>query len=125
MSESKTPKSRKTVAVGYAAYPVIKSLADKLCGDMIQVIPIENTFFGSQITVTGLLTGADIVNQLKGRELGKALLLSTAMLRHDEDVLLDNMRLCDIENELKIKIETVQNDGYELFDAFMRQEDER
>ncbi len=119
-AENKLPKSRKTVAVGYAAYSVIKSLADKLEGDMIDVIPIKNNFFGSKITVTGLLTGKDIIEQLKDRELGDTLLLSTAMLRHDEEVLLDDTRICDIEQALNIRIETVSNDGYELFDALMR-----
>lgn len=119
-SRKKQPKNPKTVAVGYAAYPVIKELADKLDGDMIDVIPIKNNFFGSKITVTGLLTGKDIIEQLKEKTLNKTLLLSTAMLRHDEDVLLDNTRICDIEDALDVRIETVSNDGFELFDAFMK-----
>lgn len=121
LAESKTqkPKNRKTVAVGYAAYSVMKSLADKTDDNMIEVIPIKNNFFGEKITVTGLLTGRDIIEQLKDKDLGKTLLLSTAMLRHDEDILLDNTRLCDIEEALGVKVKTIQNDGYELFDAFM------
>ena len=117
--ESKTPKRKKTVATGFSAYPVIKSLADKLEGDKICVIPIKNNFFGSKITVSGLLTGTDIIEQLKDKDLGEVLLLPSSLLRHNEDVLLDNTTISDIEKALSIKVEIVQNDGFELLDAFL------
>ena len=119
LSKSKTPKRKKTVATGFSAYPVIKSLADKLEGDKICVIPIKNNFFGSKITVSGLLTGTDIIVQLKDRDLGEVLLLPSSLLRHNEDVLLDNTTISDIEKALSIKVEIVQNDGFELLDAFL------
>ena len=119
LSKSKTPKRKKTVATGFSAYPVIKSLADKLEGDKICVIPIKNNFFGSKITVSGLLTGTDIIEQLKDRDLGEVLLLPSSLLRHNEDVLLDNTTISDIEKALSIKVEIVQNDGFELLDAFL------
>lgn len=119
LSKSKTPKRKKTVATGFSAYPVIKSLADKLEGDKICVIPIKNNFFGSKITVSGLLTGTDIIEQLKDKDLGEVLLLPSSLLRHNEDVLLDNTTISDIEKALSIKVEIVQNDGFELLDAFL------
>ena len=120
LSPSRTPLHRKTVATGFCAYPVIKELVGRLNGDMISVIPIENKFFGNKITVSGLLTGRDIIEQLKGKDLGDTLLLSSSMLRHNENVLLDNITVDDIEEALGVKVETVNNDGYELFDALLR-----
>lgn len=120
LAPCKKPKHKKTIATGFCSYPVIKDLVDKLDGDMISVVPIENKFFGSQITVSGLLTGRDIINQLKGKDLGSTLLLSSSMLRHNEDVLLDNTTISDIERELNVKVETVSNDGYEFFDALIK-----
>ncbi len=120
LAKSKTPKHKKTVATGLGSYKVIKSLTDKLDGDMISVIPIENNFFGERITVTGLLTGRDIINQLKGQELGDILLLSSSMLKHGEDVLLDDTTLKEIETALDIKVQPVSNDGYEFLDALLK-----
>lgn len=120
LTAERKPKNRKTIATGYSAYPVIKALTDKLNGDMISVIPIRNDFFGHRITVSGLLTGKDIIAQLKGRDLGDTLLLSSSMLRHNEEVLLDNITVSDIEKELNIKVEITDNDGYELLDTILR-----
>lgn len=114
------PKTRKTIATGYCALNVIESLVNKLKGGMINVIPIKNNFFGNRITVTGLLTGGDIISQLEGIDLGDALLLSSSMLKHGEDVLLDNVTISDIEQKLNTKVEIVSNDGFELLDALLR-----
>ena len=102
-------KMNKTVSIvtGKLAYKFIKRLATRLEkkveGLKINVYPIENTFFGPLITVTGLLTGGDIVNQLKGKELGEKLILSSSMLKDDEDVFLDDMNLKELEKKLNIK----------------------
>lgn len=114
------PKSKKTVVTGLCAYDVMNNLVGKLDGDMVQVIPIRNDFFGNKITVTGLLTGRDIINQLRGAECGETLLLSASMLKHGENVLLDDTTTDDIERELNIKTEIVANDGYELLDALLK-----
>ncbi len=119
LSSTNTPKHRKTIVTGFSAYPVIKALTEKLSGSMIDVIPIANDFFGHSITVTGLLTGRDIINQLRGKALGDTLLLSSSMLRHNEDVLLDNTSVVDIERELETKVKIVSNDGYKLLDALL------
>ena len=114
------PKHKKTVVTGYCSYKVICDLVSKLDGDMINVVPVKNNFFGEKITVTGLLTGGDIISQLKNKDLGESLLLSSSMLRHGEKVLLDNVTCNDIERELNIKTEIVSNDGFELLDALLR-----
>ena len=113
------PKTEKTIATGVCAYSVIKSLVDMLDGDMIKVIPIENDFFGHRITVTGLLTGRDIINQLKDKMFGKLLILSDSMFRRHEDVLLDDLTVGDIERELDTKVLRVPNDGEEFLDALL------
>jgi len=123
MADRKLPSTKKTIVTGVASYPVIKMLVDKIEGDMIDVIPVTNDFFGHSITVTGLLTGGDIIKQLRGKKLGETLVLSSAMLRHNENVLLDNVTTEDIEKELNVKVEIVANDGYELFDALIKTED--
>ncbi len=120
LEDSITPKHRKTIATGYSAYPVIKKMIEKLDGNNINIIPIKNNFFGGKITVSGLLTGVDIIAQLKGSDLGEELLLPSSLLRHDEDILLDNITITDIERELNVKITTVTNDGYELLYAVLR-----
>ncbi len=119
-SKKRHPKHRKTIVTGYCAYPLLKNIVQKLDGDMLTVVPIKNEFFGTDITVAGLLTGKDIISQLKGKDLGDSIVLSSSMLRHDEDVLLDNTTLADIERELDTKIKVITNDGYELLDALLQ-----
>ena len=67
------------------AAPLIKALGERLREKFpqvsIEVIPIRNDFFGEQITVSGLLTGQDLIRQLKGRDLGEKLLLPCNLLR--------------------------------------------
>ena len=92
-----------SIATGYAAAEHIRGLAraieSKVEGIKINVYPIKNNFFGENITVSGLLTGKDISEQLLGRELGDALLFPRVCLRAEGDLFLDNMtprRLAEI-----------------------------
>lgn len=85
----------------------------------LHVYTIENEFFGKSITVVGLLTAGDIINQLKGKELGKALLLPDSLLRHGESVLLDDLNIQDIERTLQTRICIVQSDGKSFIDAIL------
>ena len=108
-------KTEKSIATGVLAYNFIKSLTQKLTGEKIHVYKINNDFFGEKITVSGLITGGDLIKQLKGKRIGSTLLISKSMLRHDEDIFLDNVTLSDAERELNVKIKVNDNDGYELF----------
>lgn len=119
LSRTADAKHSKTVVTGLAAYPVIKSLTDRLGGAEINVIPIINDFFGHNITVSGLLTGRDIINQLTGRELGDELLLPSSLLRHGEEVLLDDMTVGEISSALNIPVKIVESCGAELLDALL------
>lgn len=114
LCEDKKVKTEKSIATGAIAYDFIKSLTDKLEGEPINVYKINNDFFGHQITVTGLITGKDLIDQLKDKNLGKELLISRSMLRHDEDIFLDNTTINDVKNQLGVDVKTSNNDGFEL-----------
>jgi putative radical SAM enzyme (TIGR03279 family) len=109
LARTKPKEVNKTVAIatGKCAYKFIREKADILervfKGLKINVYPIENLFFGPDITVTGLITGGDLIEGLKDKELGEYLLLSDKMLKVDEDVFLDNRTLEEVEKALNIK----------------------
>ena len=116
-------ESHVSIATGTAAYEFIKSISDeaqrRIKGLKIDVYAIRNDFFGEEITVSGLLCGCDIINQLKGKDLGEKLLISKSMLRDSSDVLLDDVTLSDIEKELMVKVIPVENDGFEFLDTVL------
>ncbi len=107
-----------SIATGVSSYLHIKEMAQKLQQKYknlnINIYKIENNFFGKNVTVTGLLTGQDILEQLKGKELGDELLLSRSMLRSGEEVLLDDYTISDIEQKLDVKVSIVDNSGKEF-----------
>lgn len=108
-------------ATGKLAAPIIEKIMEKV--NCIypnihgKVYMIENDFFGHDITVAGLLTGQDIIKQLKGKELGAYLILPDVLLRDGEEVLLDDITVSDIEKELKVNIKIVASDGAALINA--------
>ncbi|WP_051689283.1 DUF512 domain-containing protein [Butyrivibrio sp. AE2032] len=107
-----------SLATGRLVYPCIKEIADKamaLCpGLKVHVYEIINEFFGERITVSGLLTGQDIIKQLKGKPLGSMLYLPENLLRSGDNYLLDDVTTLDIEKELDIKIGIARSDGHDL-----------
>lgn len=112
-------KTEKTVVTGILAYKFIKNLVSKLETDKINIYAVKNNFFGEKITVCGLVTATDIINQLQDKPLGKVLLIPKSMLRHDDDVFLDNLTVADVERALNVKIKAVENDGFELLDELL------
>ena len=84
-----------------------------------QVYSVKNCFFGESVTVAGLITGQDLISQLKGRELGERLLISANMLRQEEMDFLDDITLEEAERELGVKIYPISQDGGELCDAML------
>jgi putative radical SAM enzyme (TIGR03279 family) len=107
-----------SIATGVASYPMISSLTDKLTKIFpkltINVYKIINRFFGESITVSGLLTGADICSQLKEEPLGEELFVPINALRDGEDVFLCGMTLSEMESRLGVKVTPLENDGYEF-----------
>ena len=76
-----------------------------------------NHFFGETVTVAGLITGQDLIAQLKGKDLGTRVLIAQNMLRHGETVFLDDVTLEEAETQLGVPIIPVPQDGFDLFEA--------
>ena len=111
-----------TIATGVSARPFLQELADKAekaLGVSGQVVAIRNDFFGHTIDVAGLITGQDLIAQLKGKELGGRLLIPINMLRHGGDVFLDDLHVSDVERELGVPVTVVEQDGFDLLDAML------
>ncbi len=113
-----------SLATGKLAYPYLKKMCetieDTVHGIKINVYPIANDFFGENITVSGLLTGQDIIAQLKEKELGERLLLPVNVLRSGEDVFLDDIRVLEVEKALQVKVDIVKSSGYDFLDAILK-----
>lgn len=113
-----------SMATGVLAYSLIHSFAEqvmKVCPWLkIHVYKIINHFFGEQITVSGLLTGQDLMAQLKEQELGSTLLLPSNLLRSGENVFLDDITLEELEEALQVKINIVKSNGNDLIDAMLQ-----
>ena len=113
-------RRRRTVslATGVAAYPLLSELADRLMAEnpwlSVRVYAIKNYFFGESITVAGLLTAGDIIDQLSGLDLGDVLLLPAATLRSERDLFLDGKTVRDVSRALSVRVEMCENDGEEL-----------
>lgn len=118
-----------TLATGVSAYPMLKSLVERAKeaygGFEGQVVEIINHFFGETITVAGLVTGTDLIDQLKGKHLGERLLLPDCMLRYHENVFLDDVTIEQVEQALGVPITFVGTDGMELCDAIFGLSGER
>ena len=115
-----------SMATGVLASPILKEILEKiketfpnLDGNVYTII---NEFFGPDITVAGLLTGQDIINQLKGKNLGEFLILPSVLLRSGEDILLDDLTVKDIERALNIRICIANSDGKSLVDTILDKE---
>lgn len=124
----KAGKRRLTVATGKLAFPVIREAAEELCkiceGLTIQVYSIRNDFFGETITVAGLVTGQDLIAQLKerqqaGEELGDTLLLPANMLRSGEQVFLDDVTVRDVERALGLLVTVAEPTGKAFVEAVL------
>ena len=113
-----------SIATGKAAYPLLSELSklvtEKFKNIEINVYEIENRFFGKNITVAGLLTGKDIMEQLNGKKLGSRLLLPSVSLRSERDVFLDDVTPQEISERLGgVEIVFVDNDGASLLGAIL------
>ncbi|HHV29635.1 DUF512 domain-containing protein [Acetivibrio mesophilus] len=122
--EFKSEKKREiAIATGVSSYKYIKELVDilekKYENLNIHVYKIKNRFFGENVTVTGLLTGQDIEEQLLGKNIGEELLISESMLRSGEKVFLDDYTVEMLEDKLKTNITIVSNSGKEFIEKIL------
>ena len=116
-----------SIATGASAAPFIQKIVDR-CREKCpalrgRVYPIANRFFGETITVSGLITGGDLIDQLRGKELGERLLLPDNMLRAGERVFLDDVTVEQVEQALGVPVVPVEADsGFALVDAILERE---
>uniref|UniRef100_UPI00405713C3 DUF512 domain-containing protein n=1 Tax=Acetatifactor sp. TaxID=1872090 RepID=UPI00405713C3 len=121
--ESRREAREISMATGRLAYPYIRRMVDEICerypNIKVHVYPIRNDFFGEMITVSGLLTGQDIRDQLLGKELGEKLLLPQNVLRSGERVFLDDLTVEDLEKALQVPINIVKSSGCDLVNSII------
>jgi putative radical SAM enzyme (TIGR03279 family) len=112
-----------SIVTGVASYPMIKSHVEKLesvCPNLtVNIYEIINNFFGTSITVSGLLTGRDIYEQIKDKPLGEELLIPQNCLRHGEDVFLCGMTTGELSSKIGVPVKATGGDGYELCEAII------
>ena len=104
-----------SVVTGHAAYDTISEVA-RLCEEKhgklrVNIIRIDNNFFGKTVTVAGLLTGGDMIAGCRGKELGETLFIPRNSLRADGDLFLDNLSPEDLERELGVPVKPLEGDG--------------
>ena len=124
LKKIKKAKDYVSVATGRLAYPYLNRMVaalNELSGyERIKIYAIRNDFFGEMITVSGLLTGQDICHQLKDKELGSTLFLPQNVLRSQEDVFLDDMRVGEMENALHVKVDIVKSSGWDFINTLLK-----
>lgn len=110
-----------SLATGYLMYPyigkILEEIQKKFPNITTHLYAIRNEFFGERITVSGLITGGDLMKQLKGKPLGERLLLPCNMLKIGEPVFLDDFTLQEVEDSLQVKTDIVKSSGQDLLDA--------
>lgn len=112
------PPREVSIATGKLAYPYIKKYTEwimKLFPTItVHTYMIINDYFGHEITVTGLITGIDLMTQLAGKNLGSELILSVAMFRSGEEVFLDDYSRADLEKALQVPVNIVKSSGHDF-----------
>ncbi len=107
-----------SIATGKLAYPYLQQMMEKLQAKFpnirVHLYWIRNDFFGDKITVSGLITGQDLMTQLKDKPLGSKLLLPCNMLRDGEEVFLDDVTLKEVKDSLQVDIDIVKSSGWEF-----------
>ena len=122
-ANSKTVERSVSIATGELAFPLLcelsKKAEEKFKGLSVNVIKVTNEFFGTTVTVAGLLTGQDLKSQLKNESLGDELLIPRVSLRNEGDKFLDDLTLEELAEFLSVKITPVENDGYKLLENIL------
>lgn len=121
LSDGKT--RRLTLATGKLAYRTICDLAAQMMKAFewldLNVVAIRNDFFGERITVSGLLTGQDLIAQLKDLPLGDKLLLPQNVLRSGENYFLDDITVPQLEDALQVRVDIVKSSGQDFVETVL------
>lgn len=114
-----------SVVTGVLAKPYIESVTSRICGLFpnvsCNIYSIRNDFFGENITVAGLITGQDIIAQLKEKDLGEFILIPDCMMKADEEVFLDNISISDLEGALQVKVHIVKSNGLDFVNFLLKE----
>ena len=120
--ENKLPAVKRSIVIpcGTSIAPVMEKWMEKYApeGVNVTVLPVKNTFFGETVTVTGLLTGGDLINALKGRTEDEALLCQNT-LREEGDLFLDDTSLETLRLSIPMNLTITPNDGASLYRALL------
>ena len=123
LENDENPNHTVTVACGTGVFPFMKKIMaminEKFPNITINTQPIKNNFFGGGVNVSGLVTGGDLINQLKGKNIGERLIIPSSMLRFENDLFLDDVSTDDVERELKVELIAVNNNGSDLVNAII------
>lgn len=126
-AEDDGQKEELSIATGSLAYDWLKKYLDditkKFPGRRVHLYKISNDFFGTSITVAGLITGRDLLTQLKGRPLGRRLLLTENMFRSGEEVFLDDVTKSELESALQVTVNIVKSSGQDFVNAVLGKEE--
>lgn len=110
-----------TIACGEGVFPYMKRIMsminEKFPNITINTRAIKNNFFGGGVNVSGLVTGGDLIDQLRGDDLGDRLIIPSSMLRFENDLFLDDVSTDDVERELGVTLVPVNNNGNDLVEA--------
>ena len=111
------------IATGVSAAKTLTELRDlareKFPDIRVEIVPIVNDFFGRTIDVAGLITGGDLIAQLKGKELGQRVYITNRMLRDGEEVFLDDVTVADASRALGVPVIPMENGGEALLRIFL------
>ncbi|MBR6222860.1 MAG: DUF512 domain-containing protein [Lachnospiraceae bacterium] len=117
-SKESHERARVSLITGRISAPLITAMTKKVMEHFpyvdVRVYPIVNHFFGERITVTGLITGGDIIDQLKDMDLGEKLIVPSVSLKADEDIFLDDVTLDEVAESLKIKVDVSSESGVDF-----------
>lgn len=123
LENDENPNHTVTIACGTGVFPFMKKIMvminEKFPNITINTQPIKNNFFGGGVNVSGLVTGGDLINQLKGKNIGERLIIPSSMLRFENDLFLDDVSTNDVERELKVELIAVNNNGADLVNAII------
>lgn len=116
-----------TIACGEGVFPYMKRIMsminEKFPNITINTRAIKNNFFGGGVNVSGLVTGGDLIDQLRGDDLGDRLIIPSSMLRFENDLFLDDVSTDDVERELNITLVPINNNGNDLVEAVIAGKD--
>lgn len=121
MSDGPAPARRYLIPTGVSVAPHLMRMAERFAppGVSVRVLPVANHFFGETVTVTGLLTGGDVLAALTPDKVADAdeLLLCSVMLRHEGDLFLDDMHIDDFRRRAPLPLHVTGCDGQAFYDA--------